>query len=397
MKVLLTTLAAPPKTGGESLQVANIVQHLQYQCDLTIITEAINYKSWNTSALSHYKLDNCEIIRFNVQRNRFLEKAKSLIGLSNNYFPDNYDNFHKKINDLISINSFDVIYSRAYPLSSAVAGLKLKKASNKPWLLHLSDPWTLNPYHPELNSKKHNKYESECMEYATIVSFTNDKTLELYALKYPMFKSKFQLSVNTYNSLHTNKASKKLKDGKLILCHTGNLYGNRHPFFLLDAISGLTEDLLKKLEIVFVGNIETNILDKIQDYKNINISITGPLDNVQANTKQLESDLLVCIDGFFTNDDEALFMPSKLLEYMIAEKPILAITNKNSPTYNFVNNGYGVAVEHTNSEGISEVLKSIITDPYALQTKHPNEKYSSLKESAHIYEMLKQISNESFT
>jgi len=61
---------------------------------------------------------------------------------------------------------------------------KLQKVLHVPWVLHLSDPWTISPIYQLGEAQEWNdEMEMECFKCATILSFSSLETIQIYGEK----------------------------------------------------------------------------------------------------------------------------------------------------------------------------------------------------------------------
>ncbi|MFC6327531.1 glycosyltransferase [Alloalcanivorax gelatiniphagus] len=253
----------------------------------------------------------------------------------------------------------DIIYSRSYPLSSTMMAYRLQQHYRCPWVLHLSDPWTINPLRPSEPAKDWNAtMESRCFSAATILSFTSDKTLLRYAELYPNFAHKMVVFPNVFDPDDLkDKRWKKKKKMKLV--YTGGLVGTRTPKIIVDAfnlIRAYNKDVLSKIEVVLAGEVDRGV-KKILEDQNLGIKHVGLLAFDQAIELQSDADILLLIDTPTKNSDDAMFFPSKLLDYMLAGRRVIAVTDRGSCTADVVrNSGLGDVVDHNDAEGLMNII-----------------------------------------
>ena len=338
MRLLFVSIAMPPKNDPESLQTAKYLKYLSKKFDVDIVTSKPN-TLWmnNDESLAHYLKNVNQIIEIPI----FEPKYLSII--SNKFFrnflkPDSRFSFHLQSNTVIKNikQKPDIIYSRAFPLSSVIMAKKLKTHFQVPWILHLSDPWTESPLFNFNNSKYHKTQEQECFELADKITFTSNKTIEIYKNKYPHLSDKFQVLPNVFDESDKVYSSNKLslKNNKINLVYTGSLNGNRSFKTISKAI-----DLLKKendktllnIKFTIAGSVDSYNAKLLENHQDL-IEFVGFLNKNEVLKLQNSADILIAIDFDFKDAKDAIFFPSKLLDYFITEKPILAITNKNSTT-----------------------------------------------------------------
>jgi hypothetical protein len=79
-------------------------------------------------------------------------------------------------------------------------------------------------------------------------------------------------------------------------------------------------------------------------------------------SKQLinSADVVLVFDNEFSTDNDAVFLPSKLLDYAAARKRIACVTNDRSPSYNFVQEIRGATFDHSSWQQLAEFICSAV-------------------------------------
>jgi glycosyltransferase involved in cell wall biosynthesis len=224
---------------------------------------------------------------------------------------------------------FDVLVSFAQPFSDHLAGLRIRRATGLPWIAHFSDPWTDSPYlrGAPWQQRFWKRLESDVVQGADALVFVNAQTAERVMRKYPdEWRRKAHVVPHGFD-VHDPPATPAARDERLTIVHTGRFYdGVRTPESLLRAVAVLSkrQPLARALRIVFVGTpipsdrrLATSLgLDPIVEF-------TGRLPSAESARWAAAADVLLLIDA---PADENLFLPSKLIDYLPAGKPILALT-----------------------------------------------------------------------
>lgn len=126
-------------------------------------------------------------------------------------------------------------------------------------------------------------------------------------------------------------------------------------FKAVKAISHNRPEILNDFEIIIAGSLDRQnrkyFLNSTRPIKHI-----GLLSFKQALELQQSADLLVVIDSAFKNPEDSQFFPSKLLDYILAKRKIIAITDKNSMTWEVVKNKFGKCYEHKDDAGLTKYL-----------------------------------------
>ena len=117
-------------------------------------------------------------------------------------------------------------------------------------------------------------------------------------------------------------------DGVLVLRHLGNFYGPRNPLMLVKALV-----LLRRTQPEVLENVRIELIGRWVGHERWSLADSGLPDGLISFQKPVEyekslrqmcsADALLIIDAPFENN---VFFPSKLVEYLWARRPILAIT-----------------------------------------------------------------------
>jgi len=367
LNVLFVSIAFPPKSDPECLQTAKYFKYLAKDKSLNIDVVTAHDKALFMPIdkdLEEYAKGYRQIIKVPFFENKYLNYILRKIDNEILQYPDSKFLFYKKYKWVLKQLKYkpDIIYSRSSPISSAIMAYYLQKELKVPWIMHLSDPWTLDPDHIYNKSKKWNEImEKNCFMSATKISFTSHKTIELYKRKYPLLQDKFIFSPNVFDNDDVEKDNNFIFKNKIKIVFTGGLVGNRtaEPFLKsLLIIKNKYPYILEDFEIVFAGGLDRVNKNIFEKYQNL-VTHIGKISYKQALKLQKEADILLLIDTEFKNEDDALFFPSKLLDYMIAKRRILAITDKDGTSWKFIEGKYGDCFIHSDTIGISNKLIEI--------------------------------------
>lgn len=267
----------------------------------------------------------------------------------------------------------DIIYSRSQPMSAALLARNLKRRLNIPWIMHLSDPWVENP-HGGVASAHNIADEADCFAQADRIALTTEGQAAHYRKKYPALASKIIVSPNMMPDTQElerlrSAASSAASDDRLRLVFTGNLYGNRSPAPLIQAIEWLRAtqpQILSHLRIDIYGHAQDEaraLLERAADP----LYYHGPVPFAQAAAAQRGADIVISMEPIGDDPLAKCFLPSKVLECLAIEKPLLAITPEGSEVDRICREGYGWAISPALPEAIGACLAERITQLYTLR------------------------------
>ena len=241
-------------------------------------------------------------------------------------------------------------------------GLQLKKRLTIKWIADFRDPWTTIGYHKALrlsdySKKKHKTLEKTVLNTAdTIIVTSNTTKIEFQAI------TNKPIEVIT-NGFDVEKVEPQSLDEKFSLAHIGSLLSERNPIILWQVLSELVKevsDFSNHFQLKLIGTVSQEILDTLQSY-NLNefINYLGYVSHQEAIAHQRKSQVLLLIE--INSKDTMSIIPGKLFEYMVSERPILAIGPRGSDFAEIITTtNTGVFFDY----GEKDKLKSVILNYY---------------------------------
>ncbi|WNO08123.1 hypothetical protein [Teredinibacter sp. KSP-S5-2] len=240
----------------------------------------------------------------------------------NGHIPNNYYQWGRKVADTVLRGAEvpDVFYGRAWPHASWVPAYELAEKYSRPLMLHLSDPFP-PPNEPQPD-QEFLKGVQKMVRRADVVTFTNQQTI-------PYQKKNISFDQTPTAVLpHVTRAPEVLSDVReeKQFYHIGAVSKFRPADPLLQGFALFLEQY-PDATLNFVGASAKYLEPLIHHYKLEGRAIILPYtDNVLASMEK--SSLLICLDA---NIDEPVFTPTKIIEYLTVNRPVLAITPPNSP------------------------------------------------------------------
>jgi glycosyltransferase involved in cell wall biosynthesis len=243
----------------------------------------------------------------------------------------------KYLKKYIQENNIETIITTGPPHSLHLIGLDLKKQLNINWIADFRDPWTTIGYHKELKlskwaSAKHKSLEKEVLTTCDTILVTS-----------PTTKSEFERITNQLIEVITNgydveKIEKKPLDDAFTLAHIGSFLSERNPQILWESLSELIQEneaFANHFKLKLIGAVSKEVIQSISDF-NLDsfVQNLGYVSHEEALIHQRSSQVLLLIE--IDSDDTKCIIPGKLFEYMVSERPILAIGPKNSDFENII-------------------------------------------------------------
>ena len=280
----------------------------------------------------------------------------------------------------------DYLVSRSNPVTSHLAALRLKGNSRIPWVACFSDPWALDPNPPyydrywssAIMSKVNENLERKVVEKADRIVFTTQDQRSMYARKYERFERKFVVIPNSYDPKNYQKVSSSHScdkhDRKFTIVHSGSLMRARSPEPFYKALSLLREKkdkITENIRVILVGESST-FSQLISEYGLDGIiQNVGPVSREEALKYVFGADLLLLMDA--PSAGRSVFLPSKLLDYIQTNRPILGITPEGAAADVIRKTQTGTVVTSYNPEEIGRVLtgyySAFVNGTSALQPK----------------------------
>ena len=293
-------------------------------------------------------------------------------------------------------NNIDTIITSGPPHSLHLIGLELKQKLNIKWFADFRDPWTTIGYHKSLRLsnyaiKKHKVLEHQVLNSADRIIVTSKTT----KTEFEAITSK-PIAVIT-NGYDDENVGKQILDTKFSLAHIGSFLSERNPSILWESLVELINeipDFKSHLEIKLIGAVSQEVLENISQFGlNSYLYNLGYVSHAEAIAHQRKSQVLLLIE--INSEDTKSIIPGKLFEYMVSNRPIIAIGPKDSDFAEIITNtNTGVFLDY--SEKMR--LKSVILDFYNqfLQGKLQSygvglQKYSRKSLTGELVELLNKM------
>jgi hypothetical protein len=154
--------------------------------------------------------------------------------------------------------------------------------------------------------------------------------------------------------------------------------------------------LAERLEVIFVGDVDARNRAVFQQYELPFVKWLGKVPYKDALQLQRSAHYLVVIDSPIADPSLSMFFPSKLLDYMVAKKRILAITTPGSASDLVMRDLKGDVCSHNEKEKIKQSVKNALAafqrqDKDYLQNDTPPEKYEASYNAGRLYEVINQL------
>ena len=259
-------------------------------------------------------------------------------------------------------HNIDTIVTSGPPHSLHLIGLELKQKLAIKWYADFRDPWTTIGYHKSLRlstfaAKKHKRLEHRVLNTADTIIVTSKTT-----------KTEFQAITSQPIAVITNGydvepvANQEL-DSKFTLAHIGSFLSERNPKILWESLIELIAEVpnfKQHLEIKLIGAVSQEVLETISQFElNDYLNNLGYVSHQEAIVHQKKSQVLLLIE--IDSEDTKSIIPGKLFEYMVSNRPIVAIGPEGSDFAEIITStNTGQFFKYTEKER----LKRVILDLY---------------------------------
>ena len=259
-------------------------------------------------------------------------------------------------------NNIETIITSGPPHSLHLIGLSLKQKLNITWFADFRDPWTTIGYHKSLRLSTRAARKHKALEYQVLN--TADKIIVTSKTTKTEFKAITNKPITVITNGYDNEVTVKVNlDAKFSLAHIGSFLSERNPIILWESLVELLQeipDFKTHLEIKLLGAVSQEVLDTISQFNlNLYLNNLGYVPHSEAVLHQRNSQVLLLIE--INSEETKSIIPGKLFEYMVSNRPIIAIGPKDSDFSEIITEtNTGVFFEYTEKMK----LKSTILNYY---------------------------------
>lgn len=212
-----------------------------------------------------------------------------------------------------------------------LVGLALKKRHpDLPWIVQMSDPWSNNPFLTEKRWVRaaNERLEDQVLRHADLLMFPSAETAGLVVSgQDTAVRAKAHVVPHLFDP-DLYPGSGPPTGNRLIFRYLGAFYGPRSPEPLFQGLALLHQRSPARAERVtveLVGNVPHAALDSpaFRSLPSGSIELIGQVDYLTSLRLMREAHVLLVIDA---PARLSVFLPSKLVDYVGARRPIVGIT-----------------------------------------------------------------------
>lgn len=374
-KLLAVSFSYPPKQEPRAIQVSRLLKHLN--AATVLVCEGNGAERADSAGLGDLESFLEGTLRVPLTKSH----GRDLLNrLSRRVYlpvwsrtPDQLGPWKKPviraIDEFMATKQFrpDVLVTFAFPLVDNIIGLELKRRLKLPWLAHFSDPWVDSPFRTDdrLTRALNARLEHSVIERADRLVFTSAETAELVMRKYPQaLRAKVRIVPHAYEP-HLFQSAPNTDDGRLVIRYLGDLYLSRTPKPLFQALEILWEtqpELLRRFHFEIVGDVHELNLEQmgLSQLPEGLVEFRPRVNYCESLSLMTSASGLMVIDAPVTKNSESVFLPSKLIEYVGADRPIIGLTPPGTASYLISRLGGWVA-DPGSAEQVAEVVRQFLS------------------------------------
>jgi len=281
-----------------------------------------------------------------------------------------YLNVVRKAEQVIKQVQPDLIVSFANPYSANVLGLVLSRSSGVPFVAHYSDPYSNQPWQQVSKSQTDARLavENQVLNEASAVIFVSDILRDYVVSTYDSdISAKSHVIPHSYDPAQYGDSPPQTTP--LVLRHMGALFAERNPETLLEAVHTLKRshpNLDQELRVEFYGADSSYSTEDPTAQLIVNMGLESiaqalPVVPYSESLKLMKSaGALVSIDS---PQGAPVFLPSKLVDYLGARRPMLILSQQNSPAWQLGEKCGSTLADVSNPNQIIEALEQILKSP----------------------------------
>lgn len=256
---------------------------------------------------------------------------------------------------LIKKEKFDCILAVSPPFNILISAFLLKKLTRTPFVIHMHDLFS-ETKRGSITHGLWTKIENRIFYSASKIIIMNEYYRTLYLRR--GFNNTViippSIDLTNYRGSEGTITLPGISKKKLTIVYTGSVYGYQKDavFAFLKAAKSFTD-----IDVLFAtGYLEDSVKGRL---KEVNI---GFLPKKKCITLQKSADILFLplSHGASNSEEEKVAIPSKILEYLAAGKPILAVVPKGSFVESFIReHKVGLVVNDLSEEKIIAAITEL--------------------------------------
>ena len=405
--VLLVHYYFPPRGGAAVQRFVKFCKYLkQFNCRVIVLTSGVDYSLRDDGLLDSIPSDTRIFTTYEPGQKKAIEGQFGRRNMIIDAFLVWVPIAVKKARKIIASNDIDVIFTTSPPHSQQLIGQRLKKKTGLPWVADFRDPWT-----SDLRFMKYKKgwrglidrwVEKRILKHADIVVATTPMATEMFRGKAPKScaQSKFRCIINGYDP-DDYKQTGEVSTELIKFAYVGSTGPDiSNPSFFFHALKKAVDTMPKfreNIQIQFIGTVDFQNKQLIQSLGLEDIvKCVGFLPHREAIQLMIESDVLLLFELPMGNNDEPTrVIPSKVFEYIGANRPIMAMVVEGDTADLVREYSMGKVIDPRNLDDISSAIIEYFRQFQAEQLRGfdspPPAKFSRKEQAKHLAEIFHEL------
>ncbi len=331
-KLLILTYHFPPSAASGAFRMLGFVQHLPrfgWQC-VVVAPPGLPWEPTDKGLLGRVPPETA-VYRIPFPTHWFWKPLRKLFPWGA-WLPFAAAGCYRAIRD----HRPDAVLTSGPPHCIHLLGRHLHRRTGLPWLADFRDPWVAgdSTQTRRIVPAWEARAEPGVMREADAIVVNTPGAGDFLCHAYPQYAAKMTSITNGYDPERFEANPIPPLSGSTIeIIHTGEIYANRSPGPVLEAVRQLEAPVLggRTLRVRLIGNLanqkqQSEIEDKIRGAANASVSVEGQVTYAQSIRAMVQADVLLLLD----TPGRTAGVPAKLYEYIGAGRPILALTEPES-------------------------------------------------------------------
>jgi glycosyltransferase involved in cell wall biosynthesis len=279
----------------------------------------------------------------------------------------------RRVREFHQNSPFDVVYSRSLPMFGHIAGYWCAKELSLPWIANLNDPWDFHHFPVGI-------LDEERTDNTGLSDFWMRRTFRNADLvTYPSGRLRdYQTSLSTIP--HRSEIIPHVGNSQVF--HESGVNGNKAHFQLVHAGKLGSNEFTGRSTTALLEGLRLFLNECVDARDHTRLTLVGPEDEAtQGHVRRLGLEGTVVSVGRTDYEvslkyiqsatacllveaemSEGIFLPSKLVDYISARKPILALSPRVGVVADLVPGGGIIRVDAGDARGIRDAIRDLYVD-----------------------------------
>lgn len=266
---------------------------------------------------------------------------------------------------VIKQNKIDMIYSNSAPFTAHLIGLKLQKATGRPWVADFRDPWIDGPLLPKHLFKWQQMFDAKLEEKVIscadqIITACQNYTAFLNK-KYSHAKRKISTIYNGYDWSIKQNINEEYQNNPLEFVYAGAFYGPQSPVLFLRALESLMQKRYmpqNKIKFTIIGGHGDNSWK--QKFNNSSVmNIVSNISFIPNNQVQEKLMKASCLLLYQARECRDLVIAGKTFEYISVGRPVLALVPRKTECLDILDKS-GCLFKQAEPDSEEEIMEAIL-------------------------------------